>query len=99
SRQQTVSGALQNKRDRTTNPFPKHSFLAQLLTTHSRQRVELRSPVIVRLTPCGADPAFFLHAIERRIKRTFFHYERLLGALLDALRDGVAMHRSTGECL
>src|SRR2546426_620826 len=55
------------------------------------QRVELGIAVVLGGTPFGLDQALFFHAIERRIERSLFHVQRIIGQLMQPRRDAVAV--------
>src|SRR5688572_31155323 len=47
-----------------------------------RERVELGVAVVLGGAPFSLDQALFFHAIERRIERTLFHVQRIIGELM-----------------
>src|SRR5207302_1466396 len=68
---------LDDLRNGRRQPPPVRRFRFQLLPSRTRERIELRAPVILRLLPFGGDPAFLLQLVESRIKRAFAYLENI----------------------
>jgi len=69
-------------------------FGLQLLPAFSRQAVIFRSFSSLRQFPSGRDPAASLQPVQRRIQRSGFDLEQVVGSSLDVLGDGVPMRSS-----
>ena len=62
------------------------------------QFVDARPAAGILRDPLGANPAGFLHAVQRRIERAFFGAQHFAGSILDRRHDGVAVQmRAAGE--
>src|SRR5712671_4978016 len=94
-----VSCRLQNQGNSAMDPLPDCHLGLQLPAACPRQRIEFRPSVILRFAPLRRNPTFCLLAVEARIKRPLLHNQHLCRSLLDALGDGVTMHRPGGEGL
>src|SRR5439155_313116 len=64
-----------------------------------RQAIVLGAPVVVRNAPFRRKQPAQLQPVERGVERAFFHTEHFLGALLDELRDSIAVHRTPLQSL
>ena len=54
-------------------------------------RVILRFAVVIGKAPFGGNGAIEFQAVERRVERTFFHFEHLVRKQVDGLRNGVTV--------
>src|SRR3954471_1925011 len=88
---------LQHARDGGGDPLPVRGFLRELLAPGPRQRVELRAPVVLGITPRRLDPALLLETVERGVERSLVHLQHVLGQLLQPLRDAPAVHVAGGK--
>ena len=70
---------------------PGGGFRCELRAALTRQAIQLRPPAELGLTPLSLEPSPSLHAIERWIQGPFLDDDRLLGGVLDELRNGVAV--------
>src|SRR4030095_7333057 len=64
-----------------------------------RQRVDLRAPPRVGLSPLRRNEPLLLETMECRVERALRDLQDILGDLLDALCDGPSMLRFRGKCL
>src|SRR5713226_314141 len=86
----------QQTRDNSGHALPAFRFGGELFPAGARQRVILRFAIVVRDAPLRGDPAALLQPQQRRIQRALIQLQQVLGNLLDALRDAVAVQRSQG---
>jgi hypothetical protein len=73
--------------DDRRHAVPLFAFRLQLFAARSREGIVLRPAIVLGDLPLGFDPAFFLHAVERRVKRTFVDLKSATRELLEFLRD------------
>src|SRR5688500_12852016 len=71
--------------------MPLMGFAGQLLATSGRQRVVLRSPVVLGLPPLSGDEPLLLELDEGGIERAVVERQPILARLLDPAGDPVAV--------
>src|SRR5689334_733437 len=65
---------------------------AQLLLAGARERIELRPPIVFRLSPLGGDPSLLLELVQGGVEGAVADLQRVPGDLLQALADLPAVH-------
>src|SRR5215469_2742260 len=70
---------------------PARLFGAELFLAGGGQFVDACAATRVLLDPLGANPARFLHPIQRRVERTFLGAQHFAGGACDCSHDGVAV--------
>jgi len=80
--------------DRLGQLQPASLFFCELPAAGWCDGVETGLPARIRQPPLRAQPLFVRHALQGRIQRPLFDSQRIVGRLVDSLRDGVAMLRS-----
>src|SRR5258706_4203041 len=86
-----MSGGPQNAVDCGGHGLPAGFFGGELLLSGRGQFINAGAAAAVFHDPFGANPAGFLHAVERGIKRTFFGTEHVQGHVLNRGHNGVAV--------
>src|SRR5260370_2496627 len=71
--------------------LPARLFCGKLLLARRGQLIDACPPSALFGNPFGADPAGFLHAVQRGIERTFLGAQDFAGPVLDRRHDGVAV--------
>src|SRR4051812_25622938 len=79
--------------DQPCESAPALRLFCERAFTRPRQRVELGFAVRFRPAPGALDPAFLLHADERRIQRALVERERMVRHLRETGRERVGMKR------
>src|SRR5688500_18975966 len=77
--------------------LPALDLRAQPLPAFRGEGVVLRAAVVLRHAPLGVDRAGVLEATERLVERGVDDTEVAVGALVDPLAEGEAVHRLAGE--
>src|SRR5208282_2427701 len=78
---------------------PTLGFRFELAAARFREVVILGAAVVLRFTPVGAEPAFFLHAVQSRKERAGLDLEGAAGHLLDAAGNAQAVEGAEAEYL
>ena len=91
SRNSARPTGLQHASTAPDQPAPALRFGVELSRPAGVEPVVARAPVVLRHSPGGRDPAALLHAIERGIERAFFDLQDVVGQLLQADGDAVAV--------
>src|SRR5262245_32123773 len=73
--------------------FPLTGFCRELLAAGFRQRVEARSPVVVRGAPFGTDPSLLFEPLQGGVEGAVIDQERVFRLPLNAEGDAVAVLR------
>src|ERR1700730_14441229 len=88
--------AAEQSRHDSRHAFPALGLAGELLAACARQRVILRLAVVVRQAPLRIDPSALFEPEQGWIKGALIELHQVLGNLLNALRDPVAMQRTDG---
>src|SRR5258708_24408228 len=83
----------QQSRDDPGHALPAFRFGGELFPAGARQRVIFGLAIVVRNAPLRGDPPALLQPQQRRVQRALIQLQQVLGNLLDALRDAVAVQR------
>src|ERR1700680_5184476 len=83
----------QQTRDDPGHALPAFRLRGELLPARARQRVILGLAIVVRDAPLRADPPALLQPQQRRVQRPLVQLQQVLGNLLNALRDTIAVQR------
>src|SRR5579864_3302307 len=86
-----ISCLPENPVDCQADRLPARFFRAQLLFAGGGQFVDAGPAAGVFLDPLGANPARFLHPVQRRVERTFLGAQHFAGGAGDGRHDGVAV--------
>src|ERR1017187_2811686 len=86
-----ISHRPQHPSYRGSDRLPARFFGAELFLASRRQLVNAGPPSCVSGDPLGANPAGFLHPVQRRIERTFLGAEHIAGPILDGGHNGIAV--------
>src|SRR4051794_6313590 len=90
-RRRSMSCSVQKPLDDGGYARPIFGFFAELLLAATGERVKLRSPIVLRGSPAGADPAALFQSQKRRVKRSLIQLKGIFGDLLKPARDAVAV--------
>src|ERR1041385_9225760 len=78
---------------------PAFLFFSELFAAERRKRIEARLSIFLSHAPFSAHPTSLLHAMQRRIQRSLFNAQELIGNKMDMGGNGVAVHTLlSGEC-
>src|SRR5215831_14650726 len=69
-------------------------FLRELFAAGGCDVVEARSPIVFGKSPFGDDVVIHEQPLQCRVKRAFTDFQRVIGNLLNVLRDSVSMVRA-----
>ena len=92
-------GRKQDARHSCRELSPIRGLQFQLLSSIRGEPVELGFAPQLGHTPSRLDPPAALHAVERRVERTFLHEHCFAGGVFDESRYRVAVTRSARERL
>src|SRR4029078_2934845 len=70
---------------------PLGMLVPKLLASYGSQFVEFRAPVLFGSLPVGGDPALQLQALQSRIERSEFDFERFVRPGVQGFGDSVAV--------
>src|SRR5690242_18504767 len=84
----------QERGDQVGRLMPFARFARELFSARRRERVVLRSAVVLRLLPLGLDEPLLLQLEQRGIQSAVVEREAIAAGFLDAARDTVAVERS-----
>src|ERR1700686_1163113 len=87
----------ENSRDDLRHAVPVFGFCLQPALPGGGQTIVSSFAVVLRRAPFACDPTLMLQTIERRVERALLNLEALLGHLLDAQQDAIAMQRAEGN--
>src|SRR5438128_3806733 len=87
----------QHARDGSREPQPALELSLRSAAAFACQLVELRLAVVLGRPPFGVDQSLLLHAVERRIERSFFDLQGIVGELVNPHRDPVPVVRPRTE--
>ena len=73
-------------------PGPVVCLALQLFSPCAAQSVKPSLTIVFRCSPFGTDPASPFHAVERGIERALFHFQHILGDLLNLANDRITVH-------
>ena len=85
--------------DSLRQPLPALLFGIGGRATLAGQLVELRLAVVLRGSPLGLDQALLLQPVERRVERALLDFQYVVGELVQAHGDAVAVVRPGAEAL
>jgi len=85
-------GNGEDARDAGEHFFEAGNFLLEMTESRGSHAVDASGTALGRGASFGVQPAFAQHALQRRIERAFFNFEKIVGDLLDMFDEGVAMH-------
>src|SRR6185437_15877991 len=79
--------------------FPIGRFFLEVSASESRERVELRPPIVLGRLPFGMNPALLLKLVQSRVKGSVAHLKYVAGHLLQSLAESPSMQRLKSENL
>src|ERR1041385_6953778 len=82
----------QNLANARSQPLPGLLFFGELFSAGHRQRIEARLAILLGHAPFRAHPTGLLHTMQRRVERSLFDAQQLVGNGVDVGSDGVAVH-------
>ena len=90
-------GEFKNSGDGLGQAGPVLFFLCKLLPAGGGEAIVARAAIVLGNAPLRGDPAILLHAVQRRVERTFLDSQDVIRNPLDMQGDAVAMHRALGQ--
>src|SRR6266850_6423209 len=92
-------GELDDVGDGGRQQLPARRLGLELPPAQAGERIELRTPVVLRLLPLGLDPAFLLQLVECGVEGAFAHLQYISREGSQATTDGPPVQRLQGEDL
>src|ERR1700733_9176853 len=74
------------------HPLETDNFSFEMTNARIREPINSRWSTLGRGPSLSFQQAFLQHSLQRRIERTLFHLEQVVGDLLDVLHQRIAMH-------
>jgi len=74
------------------HPLEADNFAFEMTKACSSEPINSRWSTLGRDPRLSIQPAFLQHSLQRRVERTLFYLEQVIGDLLDVLHQRIAMH-------
>src|SRR5262245_50824223 len=95
SRSRPMSRLLQAHQsgDGGGQPLPLCRFFVEMPAARTRERVDLRTPVVAAPRPLGGDPSLLLQLVERGVERAVADLQHIARDLAETLADRESVER------